>query len=79
MDNFLSHASYYENENKAAVDRITKSINIVAGSDACAQGHDCQHICINNGVSYTCKCREGYVLNTDQKTCSRKNFTFLST
>uniref|UniRef100_A0A3P8RBK4 Matrilin 3b n=1 Tax=Astatotilapia calliptera TaxID=8154 RepID=A0A3P8RBK4_ASTCA len=61
---------------RSAVDRITKSINIIAGSDACAQGHDCQHICINNGVSYTCKCREGYVLNTDQKTCSRKNFTF---
>ncbi|KAG7267730.1 hypothetical protein CRUP_026078 [Coryphaenoides rupestris] len=40
------------------------------GSDACSQGHDCQHICVNNGDSYTCKCREGYTLNADRKTCS---------
>lgn len=44
------------------------------GSDACAQGHTCQHICINNGDSYNCKCQMGYVLNADQKTCSRKDF-----
>lgn len=79
VDNFLNHALYYRNDSKAVVDRVTKSVNILPGSDACAQGHDCQHICNNNSVSYTCKCREGYVLNADQKTCSRKNFHFLST
>nr|XP_046269736.1 matrilin-3-like isoform X2 [Scatophagus argus] len=41
------------------------------GLDACAQGHNCQHICVNNGNSYDCKCRTGYVLNPDKKTCSR--------
>ncbi|XP_029983020.1 matrilin-3-like isoform X3 [Sphaeramia orbicularis] len=41
------------------------------GLDVCAQGHDCQHICVNNGNSYNCKCRTGYVLNPDKKTCSR--------
>lgn len=50
---------------------------LFSGSDACAQRHDCQHICINNGDSYNCKCQMGYVLNADQKTCSRKNFLFL--
>lgn len=45
-----------------------------SGSDACSQGHDCQHICANNGYSYICKCRVGFVLNMDQKTCSRKKF-----
>ncbi|XP_028251837.1 matrilin-3-like [Parambassis ranga] len=41
------------------------------GLGACAQGHNCQHICVNNGNSYTCKCNSGYVLNPDKKTCSR--------
>ncbi len=49
---------------------------LFSGSDACAQGHDCQHICINSGDSYNCKCRVGYVLNADQKTCSRKDLAF---
>ncbi len=44
-----------------------------SGSDQCAQGHDCQHICVNSDDSYVCKCRVGYVLNADQKTCSRKH------
>uniref|UniRef100_A0A3Q2FFK4 Matrilin 3 n=1 Tax=Cyprinodon variegatus TaxID=28743 RepID=A0A3Q2FFK4_CYPVA len=41
------------------------------GLDPCAQGHNCQHICVNNGNSYRCKCRSGFVLNPDKKTCSR--------
>ncbi|KAM9341233.1 uncharacterized protein ABDE67_014907 [Symphorus nematophorus] len=43
------------------------------GLDPCAQGHNCQHICVNNGNSYDCKCRAGYVLNPDKKTCSRSD------
>ncbi|XP_029316217.1 matrilin-3-like isoform X15 [Cottoperca gobio] len=43
------------------------------GLDACAQGHNCQHICVNNGNSYNCKCRNGYVLNPDKRTCSRSD------
>ncbi|XP_039993298.1 matrilin-3-like [Xiphias gladius] len=41
------------------------------GLDACVLGHDCQHICVSNGNSYNCKCNSGYILNPDQKTCSR--------
>ena len=48
------------------------------GSDPCSQGHSCQHICVNSGDSYTCKCREGYTLSTDRKTCSRMNLMFVS-
>ncbi|KAM8917726.1 uncharacterized protein AB9W97_003285 isoform 2-T3 [Spinachia spinachia] len=40
------------------------------GLDPCNQGHNCQHICVNNDYSYDCKCRKGYVLNADKKTCS---------
>lgn len=47
------------------------------GSNACGQGHDCQQMCINNGDSYNCKCQDGYVLNADQKTCSRKDGGFI--
>lgn len=35
-------------------------------------GHDCEHICVNSNASYYCKCRNGYILNTDKKTCSLK-------
>lgn len=41
--------------------------------DSCAQGHNCEHSCINSGASYICKCPVGYMLNEDKKTCSRKN------
>ncbi|XP_075056597.1 matrilin-3 [Mixophyes fleayi] len=40
--------------------------------DFCARGrHDCEHICAATDTSYYCKCRDGYVLNPDKKTCSR--------
>ncbi|XP_007575385.1 matrilin-3-like isoform X3 [Poecilia formosa] len=41
------------------------------GLDPCDQGHNCQHICVNSGDSYICKCHPGYILNPDKKTCSR--------
>ncbi|XP_005072712.1 matrilin-2 isoform X1 [Mesocricetus auratus] len=31
--------------------------------------HGCAHFCINTPGSYTCRCRQGYILNADQKTC----------
>ncbi|XP_006799459.1 matrilin-3-like isoform X6 [Neolamprologus brichardi] len=43
------------------------------GLEPCAQGHNCQHICVNSGDSYNCKCRPGYILNLDKKTCSRSD------
>ncbi|XP_061552580.1 matrilin-3-like isoform X2 [Phycodurus eques] len=44
-----------------------------SGVDACARGHNCQHVCVNNGNSYSCQCWAGYVLNADKRTCSRQD------
>ncbi|KAI4804692.1 hypothetical protein KUCAC02_026311 [Chaenocephalus aceratus] len=41
--------------------------------DSCSQRHDCEHICVSTDDSYICKCEMGYILNADQKTCSRKH------
>uniref|UniRef100_A0A8C5B126 Matrilin 2 n=1 Tax=Gadus morhua TaxID=8049 RepID=A0A8C5B126_GADMO len=40
-------------------------------SDMCEMtDHQCQHICVSSPASYRCKCRLGYTLNTDGKTCT---------
>ncbi|XP_033615897.1 matrilin-2 isoform X3 [Fukomys damarensis] len=31
--------------------------------------HNCAHFCINTPGSYVCRCKQGYILNVDQKTC----------
>ncbi|XP_029404117.1 matrilin-2 isoform X6 [Mus pahari] len=31
--------------------------------------HNCAHFCLNTPGSYICKCKQGYTLDTDQKTC----------
>lgn len=46
-----------------------------SGSASCRPGHDCQHSCVGNGSSHFCTCHEGFALNADLKTCSRKNFS----
>ncbi|XP_036980918.1 matrilin-3-like isoform X10 [Acanthopagrus latus] len=59
-------------ETYGVIEKLTSKFReTLCGLDPCAQGHNCQHICVNNGNSYDCKCRTGYVLNTDKKTCSR--------
>uniref|UniRef100_A0A8C4VVR7 Matrilin 2 n=1 Tax=Gopherus evgoodei TaxID=1825980 RepID=A0A8C4VVR7_9SAUR len=35
--------------------------------------HGCAHFCINTPGSYMCKCKQGYILNADQKTCSTQD------
>lgn len=32
--------------------------------------HRCDHFCINTPGSYVCRCKQGYILNADQRTCS---------
>lgn len=44
-----------------------------SGSATCDQGNNCQHICVDDGHSHICMCHDGYVLNADQGTCSRKH------
>ncbi|XP_064780729.1 matrilin-3a [Oncorhynchus masou masou] len=43
------------------------------GWDPCDMGHDCEDMCVSSSSnnSYHCECREGYLLNTDKKTCSQ--------
>nr|XP_021544362.1 matrilin-2 isoform X3 [Neomonachus schauinslandi] len=31
--------------------------------------HHCAHFCINTPGSYICRCKQGYILNSDQTTC----------
>ncbi|XP_048657851.1 matrilin-2 isoform X4 [Marmota marmota marmota] len=31
--------------------------------------HNCAHFCINTPGSYVCRCKQGYILNSNQKTC----------
>ncbi|XP_068437253.1 matrilin-3-like isoform X2 [Clinocottus analis] len=58
-------------ETYGVIEKLTSKFReTLCGLDACAQGHNCNHICVNNGYSYDCKCRNGYVLNPDKKTCS---------
>uniref|UniRef100_A0A3Q4GID2 Matrilin 2 n=1 Tax=Neolamprologus brichardi TaxID=32507 RepID=A0A3Q4GID2_NEOBR len=43
-------------------------------SDMCeVVDHQCQHICVSSPASYRCKCREGYILNPDGKTCTAED------
>ncbi|XP_070399668.1 matrilin-3a isoform X5 [Nothobranchius furzeri] len=51
---------------------ITTISAMETGVDPCAMGHDCEHICVNSNASFYCKCRNGYILNADKKTCSPK-------
>uniref|UniRef100_A0A672GS12 Matrilin 2 n=1 Tax=Salarias fasciatus TaxID=181472 RepID=A0A672GS12_SALFA len=37
--------------------------------------HQCQHICVSSPVSYRCKCRAGFTLNPDGKTCKGYQLT----
>ncbi|KAF3701511.1 Matrilin-3 Precursor [Channa argus] len=61
-------------ETYGLIEKLTSKFReTLCGLDACAQGHNCQHICLSSGNTYNCKCRSGYVLNPDKKTCSRSN------
>ncbi|XP_077093597.1 matrilin-3b [Siphateles boraxobius] len=60
-------------ETYGVIEKLTSKFReTLCGFDACALGHNCEHICVNNNASYFCKCREGYVINSDKKTCSKQ-------
>ncbi|XP_076733696.1 uncharacterized protein LOC101468020 isoform X2 [Maylandia zebra] len=61
-------------ETYGVIEKLTSKFReTLCGLEPCAQGHNCQHICVNSGDSYNCKCRPGYILNLDMKTCSRSD------
>ena len=44
--------------------------SLVVDIDECADNTaGCSQICTNNGGSFTCSCRPGYLLGTNRKTC----------
>ncbi|XP_041832379.1 matrilin-3a [Melanotaenia boesemani] len=60
-------------ETYGVIEKLTSKFReTLCGVDPCAMGHDCEHICVNSNASYYCKCRNGYILNVDKKTCSLK-------
>ncbi|XP_078092302.1 matrilin-4 [Mustelus asterias] len=54
------------------IDQFAKTFqDKLCSEDMCAvANHGCQHICVTTPGSYHCACREGYVLNSDKKTCT---------
>ncbi|XP_018117857.1 matrilin-3 [Xenopus laevis] len=60
-------------ETYGVIEKLTlKFRESLCGVDVCSMGrHDCEHICVSTRDSYFCKCRDGYTLNPDKKTCSR--------
>ncbi|KAA0708297.1 Matrilin-3 Precursor [Triplophysa tibetana] len=60
-------------ETYGVIEKLTSKFReTLCGMDSCAMGHDCEHICVSSGPSFYCKCRNGFNLNEDQKTCSLK-------
>ncbi|KAG5856008.1 hypothetical protein ANANG_G00003200 [Anguilla anguilla] len=58
-------------ETYGVIEKLTSKFReTLCGLDPCALGHDCDHICTSVNSSYYCRCREGYVLNEDKRTCA---------
>ncbi|KAJ8377733.1 hypothetical protein AAFF_G00254060 [Aldrovandia affinis] len=61
-------------ETYGVIEKLTSKFReTLCGLTSCALGHDCDHICVNNNSLYYCRCREGFVLNEDMKTCSKQS------
>ncbi|XP_067834125.1 matrilin-2-like isoform X2 [Heptranchias perlo] len=57
---------------------LTEFQTKICDTDLCGViGHGCEQICINTPGSYICKCKEGFILNKDQKTCRKIDYCAL--
>ncbi|KAJ8356209.1 hypothetical protein SKAU_G00190030 [Synaphobranchus kaupii] len=64
-------------ETYGVIEKLTSKFReTLCGLNSCALGHDCEHICVNNNDDYYCRCREGFVLNEDMKTCSKQSLDY---
>ncbi|KAK2864325.1 hypothetical protein Q7C36_003479 [Tachysurus vachellii] len=60
-------------ETYGVIEKLTSKFReTLCGTDPCAMGNDCEHICVSSGSSFYCKCQKNYILNQDQRTCSLK-------
>lgn len=49
------------------------SVSSLSAAHMCSTlEHNCAHFCINIPGSYVCRCKQGYILNSDQTTCRSK-------
>ena len=60
----------YSNE---AVTHIVLFVLPIVAVRCAVTDHGCAHICADLAVGYECRCRPGFQLNTDLRTCSRKD------
>ncbi|XP_051881384.1 matrilin-3-like [Pristis pectinata] len=60
-------------ETYGVIEKLTSRFKeTLCGVDMCAIGnHDCEQICVSTTTAFYCRCRPGFILNEDRKTCSR--------
>ncbi|XP_048116304.1 matrilin-2-like isoform X1 [Alosa alosa] len=60
--------------NFSQIETLTSVFQDKLCADLClVVDHQCEHICISAPTSYMCKCRKGYILNSDGKTCREED------
>nr|XP_028577491.1 matrilin-3 [Podarcis muralis] len=67
------HVSYVETY--GVIEKLaSKFRKTFCAVDVCALGtHNCEQLCVSSDGSWRCECYEGYTLNPDKRTCSRKD------
>uniref|UniRef100_A0AAZ3P805 Matrilin 2 n=1 Tax=Oncorhynchus tshawytscha TaxID=74940 RepID=A0AAZ3P805_ONCTS len=56
--------------NFSQIETLTSVFQSNLCGDLCSvMDHPCDHLCVSTPASYMCRCRKGYTLNSDGKTC----------
>uniref|UniRef100_A0A4W5PNM7 Matrilin 2 n=1 Tax=Hucho hucho TaxID=62062 RepID=A0A4W5PNM7_9TELE len=56
--------------NFSQIETLTSVFQSNLCGDLCSViDHQCDHLCVSTPASYMCRCRKGYTLNSDGKTC----------
>ena len=70
---WLKRASEGRVLGRAVTPRVGADLILSAAVDLCAEGtHGCEHLCVNSVDSYVCRCRAGFALQQDQRSCRGK-------